>query len=56
MQNDKAIKKKLVETFGAAIISRDVIIIPALGEAAFKSMENLQGPQRDRASGTCQET
>lgn len=42
IQNDKAIKTKLVETFGAAIISRDVIIIPALGEAAFKSMENLK--------------
>jgi dephospho-CoA kinase len=42
MQSSPAIKKKLVETFGAGIISRGVIRFPELGEAAFASMENLQ--------------
>jgi dephospho-CoA kinase len=46
MQNSAVIKKKLVETFGAAIISGGALIFPELGEAAFSSAENLKAFNR----------
>ena len=41
MQGDAAIKRELVETFGAAVIPRNDIAFPVLGVMAFRSAENL---------------